>query len=53
MTDPVFHHCDINGPVFENIHIFAQIFSSETNIVIFICKQQRGYIKIKGQYINM
>ena len=38
MTDPVFHHCYMNGPMFDNTHIFAQIFSSETKIVIFICK---------------
>ena len=43
MTDPVFHHCYMNGPVFWypcliNLIFFAQIFSSETKIVIFICK---------------
>ena len=38
MTDPVFHHCYFLTTLFENTHIFAQIFSSETKIVIFICK---------------
>ena len=42
MNYPVFHHYYMNGPVFLypclKTHIFAKIFSSETNIVIFICK---------------
>ena len=61
MTDPVFHHCYMNAhfliSLFENAHIFAQIFSSETKIVIFIVKlclqtAKRVY-KIKEQYMNM
>ena len=40
-TDPVVHHFYMNGPIFylslfENTQIFAQIFSSETKIVIFL-----------------
>ena len=43
MTDPVFHHCYMNGPIylislFDNTRILAQIFSSETKTVIFTCK---------------
>ena len=38
MTNPVFQHCYFLTTLFESTHIFAQIFSSETKIVIFICK---------------
>ena len=43
---------------FENIHIFAQIFSSETKTVIFICKlclqtAKRVYIKTGYAYVNI
>ena len=45
MTDPVFHDCYMNGPIFRHpclkiqcTYIFAQVFSSETKIVEFICK---------------
>ena len=45
MANPVFHHCYIKYRwshffivLFENTYIFAQIFSSETLIVILICK---------------
>ena len=45
-NSPLFQRCYMNGPIFdhfltslfENTHICAQIFSSETKIVIFICK---------------
>ena len=36
MTDPVFHH--FLASLFEDAHIFSQIFNSETKIVIFIRK---------------
>ena len=44
--------------LFENTHIFAQIFSSENTIVIFICKlclqtAKRVYKNQKLQYNNL
>ena len=43
MTDPVlssllYEWSHFLTALFENTHIFAQIFSSDTKIVIFICK---------------
>ena len=43
--------------LFQNTHIFAHIFSSETKIVIFICKlylqTAKRVCKITEQYMNM
>ena len=55
MADPVFNHCYILTSLFENTHIFAQIFSLKTIIVIlfvnFVYRQQRGYIKSKNSIL--
>ena len=44
--------------LFENTHIYAQIFSSETKIVIFICKlclqtAKRVYQRTVYEYVNI